>query len=316
MNIALYIITPLALLSLIFSKKKIEWKHLLTGALVLVVLSLPFIAFEAKHNYQEIKAVASALTTDQNLVPGTSKGLAKLDRTMQLVATNTTNLFLPSMSAPPRLALYILAAIFIYLLLFKKINKKTAAIFVLWQALYIAFFSLNSLNVSEYYLDGMNVMWIGLFSVFAAGLIDSKKTKIPMMIVIGAYMIWNIALILQAKPLTDGYIYRKEIVEYIRDDSESHNYPCISVSYITKPGYNLGYRYLFYLNDMHVNQPDSGSPVYTIVFPLSLVDGFDKRFGDLGLILPDYQKYDMEGVAESCSGANSNLTDPMFGFTE
>jgi len=74
--------------------------------------------------------------------------------------------------------------------------------------------------------------------------------------------------------------------------------------------------YFFYLNKMHVNQPESGSPVYTIVFPLSLVDKVDKRFGSLGLILPDYKHYNEEDVLESCRGENANLTDPMFGYTE
>lgn len=113
-----------------------------------------------------------------------------------------------------------------------------------------------------------------------------------------------------------GYVERKAIVKYINEDAEAHGYPCISISYITNPGYNLGYRYFFYLDNMHVNDPKSGSPVYTIVFPLSLVDKFDKRFGVLGLILPDYIKYNKKDVDKSCQGENANLTDPMFGYTE
>jgi len=89
----------------------------------------------------------------------------------------------------------------------------------------------------------------------------------------------------------------------------------VSVSFITNPGYELGYRYIFYLNNLHVNQPSSGSPVYTIVFPHTKVDRIDKSFGALGLILPDYEKYTEKEVNESCSGSNENLTDPMFGFT-
>jgi hypothetical protein len=76
----------------------------------------------------------------------------------------------------------------------------------------------------------------------------------------------------------------------------------------------LGYRYLFYLEDMHVNNPSSGSPVYTIVFPHSMVDHIDKAFGALGLIYPDYTKYALTAVTESCSGENSNITDPLFGY--
>ena len=67
---------------------------------------------------------------------------------------------------------------------------------------------------------------------------------------------------------------------------------------------------------MHVNRPVSGSPVYSIVFPHDKVNRLDKFFGALGLVLPDYGKYTKEEIEKSCSGANSNLTEPMFGYTE
>jgi len=109
--------------------------------------------------------------------------------------------------------------------------------------------------------------------------------------------------------LTTNFLFQSE-------DSRNHNYPCVSISYITSPGNNLGYRYFFWLKKMHVNQPDSGSPVYTIVFPHSLVDRIDENFSALGLILPEYQKYTQSKVDQSCSGENSNLVDVMFGYTE
>jgi hypothetical protein len=114
-----------------------------------------------------------------------------------------------------------------------------------------------------------------------------------------------------------GYLYRKAIVAEIKKDSLKHGYPCISISYITDPGYELGYRYFFWLADLHVNHPDSMSPVYTIVFPLNdKLFPVDVTFGALGLIYPDYSRYTQEEVQISCSGENSNLTDPMFGFTQ
>ena len=66
---------------------------------------------------------------------------------------------------------------------------------------------------------------------------------------------------------------------------------------------------------MHVNKPDSGAPVYTIVFPLRDDIGVDKTYGALGLIYPEHTRYNRKDIEESCAGENSNLTDPMFGFT-
>jgi len=114
-----------------------------------------------------------------------------------------------------------------------------------------------------------------------------------------------------------GYLERKAVVAEIKRDAKERGYPCVSVSYITNPGYELGYRYLFWLEDMHVNKPNSNSPVYTIVFPLNeKLFPVNATFGALGLIYPDYSRYNKEAVLESCSGENSNLTDPMFGFTK
>ena len=113
-----------------------------------------------------------------------------------------------------------------------------------------------------------------------------------------------------------GYLYRKAIVREIDKDATQKGFPCVSVSYITNPGLDLGYRYFFYLREMHVNRPVSGSPVYTIVYPLRRDIVEDKSYGHIGLIYPDYSRYTKDEVEESCAGENSNLTDPMFGFTK
>lgn len=317
LNIALYIISPLSIVAWAFSKQKFQWKYFFLGMGFLVVLSSPLIIFEAKHGFQQTKAIVASITTQRNHIAGTSTGWAKLDRVMQLVEKNTSYIFLPSLSmVSVKIPLFLLVVAFLLLFIFKKIPKSIALIFVLWQLLYIGFFTANALNLSEYYLSGMNVIWIAIVAIAFGYLIEKKFWRTIGVLIIVAYAIWNVHLIINTQTNGMGYIDRKAIVEYINEDSKAHNYPCISISYITSPGYNLGYRYLFYLDNMHVNDPSSGSPVYTIVFPLSFVDKFDKRFGVLGLILPDYKKYDTKDVAKSCEGQNANLTDPMFGYTE
>jgi 4-amino-4-deoxy-L-arabinose transferase-like glycosyltransferase len=315
-NIALYVITPLALLAWGLSKKKFQWKYFFLGLGILIVLSSPFIIFEARHNFQQTKAIVASLTADKNTVSKTSTGLVKLDRVIQIVEKNTSYIFFPSVSVPNSLAVILLVTILILLVITRKIPKGIALLMTLWQILYIVFFTGNSLNLSEYYLNGMNVIWITIASVALGYLLENKILRIAGIILITAYAAKNIYLIVNTQSNQIGYIQRKAIVEYINEDAKAHNYPCISISYITNPGYELGYRYFFYLDNMHVNEPKSGSPVYTIVFPLSLVDKFNKRFGALGLILPDYKKYNQKDIEKSCAGENANLTDPMFGYTE
>jgi len=147
-----------------------------------------------------------------------------------------------------------------------------------------------------------------------SSLLNCKKIKWFGKFLILLLLVSNLWGFLKYKSNGTNYLERRALVKEIKDDAKRNNYPCVSVSYITSPGNELGYRYLFWLEGMHVNNPDSLSPVYTVVFPHSKVDRIDKSFGALGLIYPDYQKYQLKSVEKSCSGANSNITDPMFGF--
>jgi hypothetical protein len=109
---------------------------------------------------------------------------------------------------------------------------------------------------------------------------------------------------------------RKNIINYIADDASVRGYPCVSLSYITSPGNNLGYRYFVFLSGLKTAPISLSVPVYSIVFPHSMVDRFDKSFGALALVLPDYSRYDHGEINKACSGLNANLTEPMFGFTK
>ncbi|MEK7188497.1 MAG: hypothetical protein AAB685_01435 [Patescibacteria group bacterium] len=186
----------------------------------------------------------------------------------------------------------------------------------LWQVLYILFFTINSINISEYYLDGMNVVWIGVLALGINYLFKERNLKYLGYGLLGLFIFLNLWSFFKKDINKSGYVERKAIVSYIDQDAKAHEYPCVSISYITSPGNNLGYRYFFWLKGMHVNQPKSGSPVYSIVFPHDLVNRIDKSFGALGLVLPDYERYNEKEVLYSCSGQNSNLTDPMFGFVK
>lgn len=318
LNLALVILTPLIPLVQIFSKKKINFKFLIGGVIIFALLMTPYIGFETRHEFQQTKAILSSLTTQKNYIPGTSRGpLAKLDRVMQLVDKNSTNMFWDSvLPIPSNMMFYILIIVSLYLTIKGIISKHLFAIMAFWQLLYIGFFTLNPLNISEYYLNGMNIVWIGVFALGVSLLLRKKNLKYLGYSIIGAFVILNTWSFFTRNINRSGYVERKAITAYIKSDSLAHGYPCVSVSYITSPGNDMGYRYLFILQNLHVNQSKSGSPVYTIVFPLSKVDRVDKSFGALGLVLPDYQRYTKSGIEVSCSGANANLTDPLFGFTQ
>lgn len=316
-NLALAILSPLIVLAHFFSKKRLDIRNLALGIGIFVIFMSPFILFETRHNFGQIKAIYVSFTSQKDYVPGTGKGLNKLDRVLQLVHVNTRNIYWGGKyPIPIAFTFYLLTGVFLLLVLKKIIPRGLGLIMFLWQIMFIVFFTFNSINVSEYYLNGMNIIWIVIGALGFGYLLKRKETKRLGVFLVALFVFLNIVQILERSSNRSGYLERKAIVAYIDADAKAHGYPCVSVSYITSVGSDLGYRYLFWLRQMHVNQPISGSPVYSIVFPLSKVSRVDKTFGALGLVLPDYERYTEKKVTVSCSGANSNLTDPMFGYTE
>ena len=314
LNFALVLFIFLIPLAQWLSRKKVVIKSILFGALSLFITSLPLILFEVRHNLLQTRALIVSLTTNQEDI---WVGVKKLERVLLLLSRNVAGLLWGPISELPIGAALILLIILFFALVYRKIiSRKLAVLFTAWVSLYILFFSIYTKTVSEYYLNGMVVVWISILTISFSSIIRKKRYRLLGVILLSAFVFISLNRILFITVNKSGYVYRKAVISEIKKDAAERRFPCVAVSYITDPGYDLGYRYLFWLEDMHVNHPKSGSPVYTIVFPLKPIFSVDKTFGALGLIYPDYKRYTMEGVEESCSGENSNLTDPMFGYTE
>jgi uncharacterized membrane protein len=313
-NLALAIIAPLVLIAYFLGRKKLNINAVILGAISLMATSAPLILFELRHGFSQTKAILSSLATGQG---GLFGFLTKLYRANILISKNTAGLLWGSViNIEHKWALYLLIGLLFFLAIKKLIKKEMAMLWSVWLAIYAMFFSLNSIILSEYYFNGMTVIWIGIVSVTISSLFNEERFKKLSILLIILFLAINLYRFFSINISSNGYIEKKQLVTYIKEDALAHNYPCVAVSYITKPGFNFGYRYFFWQEDMHVNNPDSGSPVYSIVFPHGLVDRIDKSFGSLGLILPDYKRYTEEEIEISCSGENSNLTNPMFGYTE
>ncbi len=316
LHLALLILAPISVFMFIFSRKNFDFKFAFIGFLSFILVMSPYIVFETRHEFQQTRAIVSSLTTSKDYVKGTSRGLPKMDRVLQLVHKNTTGLFLSNvLPIPLAWTFYGLCISFIFLVYKKLIPWHIAFSMILWQILYVGFFTLNSINTSEYYINGMNLVWIAIASLGINYLLNEEKLK-----KLGFFLIFMFALLnlyaFFTRPINkSGYLERKAIVNYINEDAKKHNFPCVSISYITSPGNNLGYRYFFWLKNMKIKAPITKSPVYTIVFPLSEVDRADVTFGALGLVLPDYERYTRQGIEKSCQGENENVTGPVFGFT-
>jgi len=312
LNMALVLLLPLIFLSIWFSKKKIRPKQLLHGLFAMLTLSLPLILFEMRHGFSQVKAFILSLTTDQHAIVS---GFEQFKRTIHLLSKNADGLIWGSIQPVSyETTTLLLLLLFLYLVYKKIIKKHLAIIFSSWLVLYVGFFSVYSKNLSEYYLNGTILLWILILTLGISHLFSKQKLKNYGIGILVIFSILNLIRFFNIEINRSGYLERKAIIAEIKHNAGNQNYPCIAISYITKPGYDLGYRYLFWLEKLHVNRPKSESPVYTIVYPLRRDIKVHKTFGAIGLIYPEYSRYTKEGIEESCSGENQNLTESMYGM--
>ncbi len=289
-HLALGLLAPL-----VFFRKH-SLKTWIIAGLIFAITSSPLILFEVKHNFIQIRSLVSSFSASR-ITPDYFK---KFSQVILYSARNINSIVGLNNN-------YLLPALLITGLLLTPRRR----IFAGWILLYIVFFTLHPIILSEYYLNGLNILWL-----VAMGLIVSRLPRLPAALLLAGFLGLNLFLFLSSGGDGNGYVERKNLVNYIAADAASQSFPCIAVSYMTSPGYDLGYRYFFWLKNMHVNHPNSGSPVYTVVFPHTRAGRLDATFAGLGVVLPDQNRYFPDQVKKSCSGANSNLADPMFGFTK
>lgn len=289
-NLALGLLSPLVFL------RKYSLKTWIIAGLIFTVTSMPLIAFEAKHNFIQTRSLISSFSA-HGVTPNYFKKFGQVilystRNINRIVGINNNNL-LPA------------------ILLTGLLLHSRRRIFFSWISLYVIFFTLHPIILSEYYLNGLNILW-----VIAMGLVVSHLPRFLAALLLTGFLVLNLFFFLSSAGDGNGYTERKNLVNYITADAQKQGFPCIAISYMTSPGYNLGYRYFFWLKKLHVNHPDSGSPVYTIVFPHTRAGRLDATFGGLAVVLPDQNRYFPDQVKQTCSGDNSNLTDSMFGFTK
>jgi len=297
-NLALILGVPLLLLAFLKNIKTYSPREIVLALLLGLLLNMPLLVFEVRHGFVQTKSLVATMTT----VGGKTN---KINQTITYAMRNANRVFIPDNLAKP---IWLLPLVLISIIIY--FSSKRWPI-LSWIALYIVFFSFHPLPLSEYYLNGITIVWI-----IAASMGLQKLPKILAALILAVFLALNLYRMFTFDTNHAGYIERKALVSYIKDNAVKHNYPCVAISYITSPGNNFGYRYWFWFFKLKTMRPDTLAPVYTIVFPHSYVSKLDKTFGALGLIYPDYSSYTIDSIAKSCDRADQNLTESMFGFTK
>ncbi len=312
-NLALILLSPLVILGVFLNHKKYLLRDFFKPVIILLIMSLPLFIFEIRHNFLQTRSLFGTVFENSAVsgIPAVSFS-DKVSHVVSFAFKNATRIFfIPEFVFPENIIPVFLTIMLLVLVITRRIPGYTGTIFILWMGLYILFFTLHPINLSEYYLNGMNIFWL----IIAAVTMGRILPKFISAAVLCFLIFYNLNMFLSSPINASGYLPKKALMEFIYTDAAAHDYPCVAFSYITNPGYQFGYRYFIYLKGLKTAPPSSGAPVYSVVFPHSLVDRIDKSFGAIGLVLPRYSRYDQEAVQVSCSGENSNLTDPMFGFT-
>jgi len=308
-HLALGLLFPLVFIIWWKQRSKFTTSDFLLPILVFITLSLPLFVFETRHNFVQVRSFINSFSSRAQVTRSYTQKIAQV---WLYSARNANNIF---WDKPGGVSIHLLPTILLlgFVIHFSRRFFTPRLLFFIsgWLGLTFVFFVLHPINLSEYYLNGLNIVWIAIAALSLARL----NHKIAWAI-IAIFVIHNIYRLISSPVNRSGYVYRQTIVQAIRNDAIARNFPCVAVSYIVTPGNDLGYRYLFWLAGQKLAPPSSLAPVYTIVFPHSLVGRLDRTFGALGLIWPEYSRYTPQSIVESCSGADSNLTDPMFGFTK
>lgn len=307
--------TLIAIPAAFFVARKLpDRKQILFFFTALFITSIPLIAFEIRHGFSQTHSLIGNFSSEH----GGGTGFSKLFNVLNMIVKNINALFFAPQSLPIFLKPIFVILLFLSTLFIsfkrKLISKEDLFPLLIWIIGVVGFFTISSSLISEYYFYSIEIIFTTLVSLTLYFIYKSSK--------LGAFLIIILLVIILIKNLysfTFGYIYhkgyveKKALVNYIVQDAKIKGFPCVGISYITTPGENVGFRYFFYLANLHLTHPSIDVPVYNIVIPDEFSTEVKQKFGHIGLIPPTNIPAD-DVIKKNCEGPNTNLTDPMFGF--
>lgn len=266
-------------------------KYILLGATLFIILMFPFFIFEIRHDFLQTNSLINSLHEDR----GQSEG--RLFKVYDGASWSFMNIIYEVKyisGSQIRILQFILLGLFITMLIFnyKSLGKKVWIIYG-WIALVIISQLSSKRAISEYYFTNLTILEILTIALFLNSLFRQRLLKLLVIPAMAIFLLVNLKSILAHPPNGEGYLARKGLISFIAIDARSHNYPCISINYMTSPGKDAGFRYFFWWNNLKVIQPGNGVAVYSILNPAAMSESeIAKREWVLGVILPDNPKVD------------------------
>ncbi len=302
------------LAALILSKKIPNIKEILKTGAAFLIPSVALFLFELRHNFMQFKAIIGSLGGESlNLAERFSSVLAH-------ISSNINGLVLyPERGAYPNnlLVPIILTAILSVLIYKKFISKKTSILILVWIISMILFFTFSKKGISEYYFTNIETIYLVIIIFALSFLLKLKKVGFFLVfLILSFFLIKNFIFFINIPDNANfGYKERQEITSYIIEDSKSRGFPCVGISYITSPGNQFGFRYVFLINNLKLTRPSLEVPVYNIVLPFNLSEKeIDFRSGVIGVIKPKENNY--KGLEKVCKEGDTNITESLWGYVD
>lgn len=302
-------------LAIILSRKlpnKRDFFYFITS---LLVTSLPLMIFEVRHHFSQTAAFLNNFTTKHSQ----DIGFYNFQDLIVRISSSTVDLLFWPASFSTDVKIIILLGLLtsMIVLVFKRlVSLKEMLVLYSWIAGIILFFTFSTSPISGYYYANINVIFIGIVSIVLFSIFQiSKPFKALVVGLLILILIRNYYYFVNMQFYKKGYLERKRVVEYIIKNSRERKFPCVAISYLTTIGENVGFRYLFWFNNLKTAHPSLEVPTYTIVIPDELAkDDVKFRSGHIGLI-PPKNIPPTQVLERTCNGPNTNLTDSLFGFT-
>lgn len=290
--------------------KTFSWKMAGVGILFFWIASSPFWIFEIKHNFLQIKSMVSGSRVEM----GGPSGSLKLEKVLKASGKEMWRRLFFGFDRVEETHFFWLVLLLILFVLIKgkKMEARMAFLMSGWIAIILFAQFWSKRIVSEYYFTNL----LPVVITIAAVALSQLKNSYFISLLAGSYIVLNAFWVITKTDDDNSYYYRRQIVEYIRDEVKKNNYPCIAVNFIADPGVGVGFRYLFWLNGVNlVKQTTDGVPVYNIFIPWQLMRPEENgvHFGRFGTALG---KFEMPSdLSEKCVKQENQL-DPLLGYTE
>ncbi len=315
LHIALLPILPIPILAYLFSgnnfwnvfnKKNIKLS--IVSIIIFVIILSPFLLFEIKHDFSQVKAMAVGINVDM----GGPTGWQKFDKVIIASGREFQKRILFDFDQGGTGQYWAALLLMTAFLIFKKaLRYKQVILFGLWFGLIILAQFKSKRIVSEYYFTNLLPIYILILSVF----LGQIKHKLVLIILGFVYFGLNLGWLLVKSDHYESYYYKMQAVNYIKADVLKNNYPCVAVNFIADPGVGVGFRYLFWWQKIKIIKPGTpGIPVYNIPIPwqISEKDG-PIVFGRFGVIIPSRPEKMID--AKVCDKPENQL-DALLGYVE